>query len=74
MAHMTNADRIRSMTDEKLAEILQEHDCPPIGLDACAETCTICWLRWLQQPVDAIALEDLCAKSGIELQEDRSNE
>ena len=62
MTQMTNADSIRAMTDEKLAEILQEFECPPTGIDACAETCTKCWLKWLQQPVDAIILENLLEK------------
>ena len=45
-AHMTNADRIRSMTDEELAMLLYE-----IG-------CEIGWtepeyaLEWLQQPAE----------------------
>ena len=55
---MTNADRIRAMTDEELAEILQEQECPPNGVNTCAETCTICWLRWLQQPVDGIIMDE----------------
>lgn len=67
---MTKADKIRAMTDEELAEKFQEYDCPPDGVDIpCSEDCTTCWLRWLQQPVDAIALENLCTKSGIELEE-----
>lgn len=69
----TKADRIRALTDEELAKLIQV-ECPPTGIDACAETCTACWLRWLQQPVDAIVLEDLCAKSEIKLQEENDNE
>ena len=67
-----NADRIRSLTDIELAERLQEFECPPTGLDACAETCTKCWLKWLQQTVDAIALENLRAKTRIELEENEN--
>ena len=69
---MTNAEKIRSMTDIELAERLQEFECPPTGIDACAKTCTMCWLEWLQQPVDAIILEDYLAKSEIKLQEDEN--
>lgn len=72
MHKITNADKIRALTDEQLAERLQEFECPPTGIDACAETCTACWLRWLQQPVDAIVLKNLCAKSGIKLEEDEN--
>ena len=71
---MTNAERIRNMTDIELAERLQEFECPPTGLDTCAETCTKCWLKWLQMPVNAIALENLCAKSGIKLEEQKDYE
>lgn len=50
---LTNADRIRSMTDEELAEFLfhawnnaawcSEKDCPD------EESCFPCWLNWLKQ-------------------------
>lgn len=42
---MTNADRIRSMTDEELAHWLEYE-----GGGACAEMCG--WLNWLQQPAE----------------------
>ena len=41
---MTNADRIRAMTDEELAELLEE-----AGDDMIAARAS-CWLDWLQQP------------------------
>lgn len=52
----TNADRIRSMTDEELARILSEGchgtiECP----NCCGEytetikSCAGCWLEWLKQ-------------------------
>lgn len=51
---MTNADRIRSMSDEEFAKILGVMCiCPPIG--ECAKTidgCDVCWLEWLQQPAE----------------------
>ena len=42
---MTNADRIRSMSDEELARWLEYE-----GGGACAEMCG--WLNWLQQPAE----------------------
>lgn len=42
---MTNADRIRAMSDEKLAKWLEYE-----GGGACAEVCG--WLGWLQQPAE----------------------
>ena len=54
----TNADRIKSMTDEELAEYIDKHftepmwcnsppeDCPP------HETCKLCILDWLKSPAD----------------------
>ena len=57
---MTNADRIRNMTDEELADFLDtdvmncvsvalhddSYECPD---DPCK--CTECWLRWLREEV-----------------------
>lgn len=51
----TNADRIRSMTDEELA-VLCEDGCPP---DFCCppplgkpqDYCIECWLEWLKKEV-----------------------
>ena len=49
---MTNADRIRSMTDEELAVWLSNmHDsvtCPNYGDYDCNPSCRTCWLDWLQ--------------------------
>lgn len=57
----TNADRIRAMTDEELADLFTRtvaDGCPPNmdwdckkddgGWDACDE----CWCKWLQQPAE----------------------
>ena len=50
---MTNADRIRSMPDEELAEFLDENaDYCHVGLCKDGETCRICCLRWLQMPAE----------------------
>lgn len=57
-AALTNADRIRSMSDEKMSEFFSElswlacwlktkrEDCRGV------ENCTNCWLGWLQREVD----------------------
>lgn len=55
----TNADRIRAMTDEELAELLNRME-PKFchaGFDymiGCLEDkdCVVCWLDWLKQEVD----------------------
>lgn len=59
----TNADRIRSMTDEELAEIivgLSEHclagigacDCSGVKTQPCYEVCGEITRKWLQQEVE----------------------
>ena len=49
---VTNADRIRAMSDEELAKFVDgKRVCPPTG--ECPEVCddcVACWLEWLQQP------------------------
>lgn len=53
----TNADRIRSMTDEELAEWMAKYCerktvfCPNFGAHDCQESCEQCWLDWLKQEV-----------------------
>lgn len=55
---ITNADRIRAMSDEELAEwIMREPTikpiCPPGTGDECPTSpCEQCWLDWLKQEVD----------------------
>lgn len=44
---MTNGDKIRSVTDEKLAKYL-DHMCPPVKCEYGIK-CYECWLRWLKQ-------------------------
>ena len=54
----TNADRIRAMSDEELAELPWEYDfqcymCPNKPLcDDGYKTCKELWLDWLQQEVE----------------------
>lgn len=46
----TNADRIRAMTDEELAKILNS-GCPS-GRAKCNGLCGTCLLDWLRSPVE----------------------
>lgn len=54
----SNADRIRSMTDEELAKFLADcSDCASCYLDepnncGTEETCAKAFLEWLKQPVE----------------------
>ena len=47
---MTNADRIRQMSDEELAEWLNDHNfnCPPVDCPG-EDNCVDCWIGWLKQ-------------------------
>ena len=57
----TKADRIRAMTDEELARLLTDAECPSDlgGTDKCKDPpphtsldsilCRECWLAWLRQ-------------------------
>lgn len=55
---MTNADRIRTMSDEELAEFLESsHGCPSdddceYGRYAKIENCIKHWENWLRQPAE----------------------
>ena len=51
---MTNADRIRSMSDEELAKIMEhELGCPVTGDCAkMSKDCKACWFDWLQQQAE----------------------
>lgn len=58
---MTNAEKIRSMSDEELAEFLDivEEDgissqCTNLSCDCCCEKteCSKCWKEWLQSEVE----------------------
>ena len=50
----TNADRIRAMSDEELAKLLDyELGCPSTGDCAkMSKDCNACWLDWLQQQAE----------------------
>ena len=55
----SNADRIRSMTDEELAELFQKLCCPySLGgkVDCNIENrgCGNCWLSWLKATVEEV--------------------
>lgn len=47
---ITNADRIRAMTDEELAGIVL---CPMLADCVSDLTCRVCILRWLRSPVES---------------------
>lgn len=48
----TKADRIRAMSDEELVLFLATKPlCPDKIKGECPCDCTICWNRWLKQPV-----------------------
>ena len=55
---ITNADRIRAMTDEELAELIgtdqRNGGCPNGGARNCQESCVKCWLDWLREEVDHV--------------------
>ena len=48
---MTNADRVRAMTDEELAEFCIKYtfNCPSV--DCPDDDCKGCWFEWLRQEV-----------------------
>lgn len=52
----TNADRIRAMTDEELAEWLEKETsfCCDRGRDCRDEPCEPCLLDWLKSPVEVV--------------------
>jgi hypothetical protein len=47
----TNADRIRAMSDEELAEFISSCGCPDHARD-CRKTCTDCVMKWLGEPAE----------------------
>ena len=47
---MTNADRIRSMSDEELANFVHE-GCPYIEEECTMKGCVKCIIEWLKQPL-----------------------
>ena len=47
---ITNADHIRSMSDEELSRQFGAQ-CPKENKRICDNKCHLCWLEWLQQPV-----------------------
>lgn len=49
---ITNADHIRAMSDEELAETLNGAVCPPLTSCNTGQQCVKCWIDWLQQPAE----------------------
>ena len=53
----TNADRIRAMSDEELADVLHSDAlCPEGYIKSCGKfgDCIGCWVHWLQQPMEEV--------------------
>jgi hypothetical protein len=48
---LTNADRIRAMSDEELANIVVCPHCKT-NWDKCTDDCFACRLEWLKQPAE----------------------
>lgn len=54
---MTNADRIRAISDEELCDLLMlvpEVPCEKIGYPNCSCKCKECVMNWLQQPAEEV--------------------
>ena len=51
---ITNADRIRAMSDEEMAEKIGLRPVCPVNGDCekMSMDCIACWLDWLQQPAE----------------------
>lgn len=53
----TNADRIRAMSDEELATLLESKcptaKCPNLVMTSGSDQCYRCWLDWLGQEVES---------------------
>ncbi len=48
---MTNADRIRAMTDEELRDLISEGLICPVA-DCSDADCDECWLNWLKEEAE----------------------
>ena len=53
---MTNGDKIRTMTDEELADWRSDGQCPPTRFfgdyDCENNSCEGCWLSWLKEDAE----------------------
>ena len=50
----SNADRIRAMSGEELAEFLTEYRCVHKAPHCREANCTQCWLDWLKEPAEEV--------------------
>lgn len=48
---ITNADRIRDMSDEELAKAM-DMLCPPVTNCIDGGECVKCWIEWLRKPAE----------------------
>lgn len=46
----TNADMIRSMSDEELVCFILEVGYPGNTVCSCSDNCENCWMKWLKSP------------------------
>ena len=53
----TNADRIRAMSDEELAEFISNCGCPDHAR-SCKASCKGCTMEWLKQPAEEESRQD----------------
>ena len=49
---MTNADKIRNMTDEELCDYMAESICDSVDICTNGKQCRECRLEWLKQEAD----------------------
>lgn len=59
---ITNADRLRQMSDEELAKwfcVMNIDDCPDKAHQMkCTDKCYECWLDWLKSPVEPVEVDN----------------
>ena len=63
---MTNGDKIRQMTNEELAELMNDEPCPPLHRrKRCPEerNCLECWAEWLKMDADGADNPDAVDRS-----------
>lgn len=48
----TNADKVRNMNDEELANFMAEKPLCPKPKEECVFYCSKCWSEWLKQPAE----------------------
>lgn len=52
---MTNLEKLRTASLEEVAKFFNQQfftSCPPLGSENCLDSCSGCWMKWLESPVD----------------------